>query len=146
MTNKDTHNWSWASVSSSGANRTVAMKLSAIVKVLLVVVLIAISFGGGYLLGNAGSKNSGLLSVNSTLHHKFALGIVVYISADSITISNENNTNTQAFSITKGTIISVNGHKAGANQLKPGNIVLIRVAKRNPTKASIILANSHFSD
>ena len=146
MAAKEKHNWPMASVSSSGTHHTVAMQLSTIVKVLIVVMLIVISFWGGMLYGHAQNGNNQLLSVGTTFHHRFALGIIVYISPASITISNETNTNTQVFGITKGTLISINGQKAPASQLKPGNIVLIRVAKKDPTKAGIILANSHFTD
>ncbi len=145
MADKENRNWSWASVSSKGSHHTVAMKLSTMVKVLLVVVLLIISFWGGTLYGHDSNSNNSLISVGPASHHKFALGIIVYISPQSITISNENNTNTQVFAITSATLISINGHKAPASRLKPGNIVLIRVAKNNSGKAGIILANSHFS-
>ena len=145
MAGKESHKWPMASVSSSGAHHTVAMKFSTLVKLLLVIFLIVISFWGGMLYGYT-ERRSSLLTVSSSSHHKFAIGIIVYISPTSITISNQNNTDTQSFSITSNTLISINGQKAPANQLKPGNIVLIRVAKNSSTQAGIILANSHFSD
>lgn len=131
-------------VSSSGAGRAVVMRLSTLVKVFLVVVLVGLSFYGGLLYGSSGGGGAQQSSSNSATHH-FAIGLVVYVSPSSITIANDENTNTQTFTLNSKTIISVNGVKASISQLKAGYRVLIRVSKKNPSRANIVIADNNFS-
>lgn len=133
-----------ASISSSTAGRTVVMKLSTIVKVLLVVLLVGLSFYGGVLYGR-GTRNGNNAAVTSGLYNRFAIGLVVYISPTSITIANEENTYTQTFTLTKNTLISINGVKATASQIKAGNRVLIREAKNSHNKADAVIVDTNFS-
>ncbi len=134
------------SVSSIGSSRTVNLRLSTSLWVVLVIILVGLSFWGGVLYGSgmqSSANNLGLAA--SSKHSNFAVGMVVYISSTSITITNEENSFNQEFVISSKTLISINGVKASASQIKPGSIVLIQVNKTDQTKANVILANSHFS-
>jgi hypothetical protein len=120
------------------------MHLSTIVKVILVIVLVGLSFYGGVLYGSRGRGNSSNIVPNIINHH-FAIGLVVYINPTAITITNEDNTYTKTFAITKKTIFSINGTKANASQIRAGYRVLIRESRKDPSKAGIVIANSNFS-
>ena len=136
-----------SSVSSVGSNRIVVMRLSIAVWVILVVILLGLSFWGGALYNNEirnSSIKAGIIA-NNNAHRHYAVGLVVYISPTSITISNEESNFNQTFAITAKTLISINGVKATASQVQPGNIVLIQEDKYNPANASVVLVNSHFS-
>lgn len=132
-----------ASISSSAAGRAIVMRLSTLVAVILVIALVGISFYAGFLYGSSSSSNSS--AVSNSIERTFAIGLVVYISPTSITIANEENTSTQTFAITSKTLISINGLKSSASQIRSGNRVLIRVSKSNPTKAGIIIVDTNFS-
>lgn len=131
-----------ASVSSNG-NRQIVMSLSTLVKVILLIILVGLSFYGGYLYGNGNHPyNGNLKSVVS--ERKFAIGLVVYISPTSITISNEETSTTQSFAITAQTKISINGVKSSAAQVSAGEMALIRINRQNTAQAGVIIINSHF--
>ena len=137
-----------SSVTSIGSNRIVVMRLSIAVWIILVVILLGLSFWGGALYGNEvrnAANSSGLTSSSNTLRRRYAVGLVVYISPTSITISNEDTNFNQTFAITDKTLISINGAKSSAAKIQPGNIVLIQEDKYDATKAYVILVNSHFS-
>ena len=135
------------SVSSSSSDRTVVLRLSTAVWVGLVLILLALSFWGGALYGSGLSSNqtNPIPPLSSSTRNRYAVGMVVYISQSSITITNDENSLNQTFLITSKTLISINGVKSNASQIKSGNIVLIQVNKADPTKANVILVNSHFS-
>ncbi len=108
--------------------------------------LVGLSFWGGVIYGK-GFQTGSLLANYLSEHNeykRYAIGLVVYISANSITIANENNSGAQEFSINSNTLISINGVHSKASQIQPGNIALIRVNGRNSNQASDILVNSHF--
>ena len=132
-----------ASVSSVRSERTVVLNLSSLVKVVLVIILVGLSFWGGVLYGD--SLRSSIAPTAVVEHHYYAIGLVVYISPTSITISNEDNTGQQTFAITNKTLISINGVRSNASQIKPGNIALIKGRSKSSPMASVILVNSHFS-
>lgn len=132
-----------ATVSSSVA-RTVVLRLSTVVKIVLFVILLGLSFYSGFLYGNSGANSSANDAQLSLLHH-FALGLVVYVSPTSLTIANEDNAGTKTYAISPNTIISVNGAKASASQIKAGNRVLIRLSRKNATKADAIIVDTNFS-
>ncbi len=136
-----------ASISSVRSNRIVVMRQSIAFLVSAVVILLGLSFWAGMLYGNSvrNSTSSSTVSDDGVTSHRYAVGLVVYISQTSITISNEENSSNQAFMISPSTLISINGAKATPAQIKPGNIVLIEVYKNAPTEAAVILINSHFS-
>lgn len=144
MARKTSTNEHMATVSSSISSNTVEMKLRTLIGVAVAIILIALSFYGGYLYGS-GSRHHANSSAILSAQRKFAIGLVVYIAPGSITISNQNDTGSQTFTITNRTLISINGRKAPANQIKGGDVVLIRELKNSPTTASVILVNSHFS-
>jgi len=131
-------------VSSSIANRTVEMKLRTLMVVAVTLIMIGLSFYGGYLYGTGDHHTAHPLL--AAAQQRFAIGLVVFISPSSITISNQNNTGTQTFYINKKTLVSINGQKSNGVQIKGGDVVLIRESKNNPSIASVILVNSHFSE
>jgi hypothetical protein len=136
-----------ASISSVRSNRTVVLRPSIAVLVSAVIILLGVSFWAGMLYGN-GVRNSTARSIASDdnlISHRYAVGLVVYISQTSITISDEENSGSQTFVISPNTLVSINGAKATPAQINPGNIVLIEAYKKSPTKAAVILVNSHFS-
>lgn len=132
-----------ASVSSSKLQRSISVRLSTVITVILVLALLVISFFGGmfYQRSNDG-KPLGSISTQQTRH--FSLGLVVYSSSNSITIDNEHSGAHQTYTINTNTLVSINGTKATASQIKAGDIVLIRYTKHN--QAAVILVNSSFSD
>ncbi len=132
------------SISSTAIGRSVVMHLSTIVKVFLVVVLVSLSFYGGVLYGTSDSNSPSNIASN-TINHRFAVGLVVYINPKSITITNEENTYTKTFAISKKTIFSINGTKANASQIRAGYRVLIRESRSDPSKAGVVIANTSFS-
>ena len=136
-----------SSVSSVGSNRIVAMRLSIAAWIFLVVILLGLSFWGGVLYSNEvrHSSNYSVLSASNNAHRRYAVGLVVFISSRSVTISSEAANFNQTFAITAKTLISINGVKATASQIQPGNIVLIQEDKYNSANDSVILVNSHFS-
>ena len=130
-------------VSSSIASRTVEMKLRTLMTATVVLLMIGLSFYGGYLYGTGNHHTTHPFL--AAAQRRFAIGLVVFVSPSSITISNQNDTGTQTFSINKKTLISINGQKSDGVQIKGGDVVLIRESKNNPNIASVILVNSHFS-
>ncbi|MGH7234676.1 MAG: hypothetical protein ACREF7_04525 [Candidatus Saccharimonadales bacterium] len=135
------------SISSVKSNRTVVMRQSLVVWISIVIILLGLSFWAGLLYGNAihNSASNPSASDDALTRHRYAVGLVVYISQTSITISNEENSSNQTFAVSSTTLISINGTKSSSDQIKQGNIVLIEVDKNSPNKASVILVNSHFS-
>jgi hypothetical protein len=122
------------------------MSLSTTVKVILVIVLVGLSFWGGVIYGKGFRSGRALVNylAERSEYRRYAIGLVVYISPSSITIANENNSGAQEFNIKPNTLISINGVRAKATQIQPGNIALIRVDKLNSNQAADILVNSHF--
>lgn len=145
MADKDNKQHRTASVSSHRRdNKTYVFRLNTLLTIAVVLILLALSFYGGVLYGH--SQQQPFATGFSKAEHKFAIGLVVYTSANSITINNENTKTTQTYKITNKTIISVNGSAAKTTQIKPGNIVLIRVSRTRPFMAGVIIVNSKFTD
>jgi len=133
-----------STVSSSRLNRTYEVRLNTLITTVVVIILLVLSFYGGTLYGH--SMNRPYAATTDKAIHKFAIGLVVFTTPKSITINNENNKETQTFDITSNTIVSINGSPAKVSQIKPGNIVLIRMVVKKPHVAGVIIVNSHFSD
>ncbi len=140
MTPTDNHKP--ASVSSNGT-RQIVMSLNMFVKVILIILLVGLSFYGGYLYGNDNHVYNYNLN-NVPIARKFAIGLVLYISPTSITISNEESSISQSFNITPHTTISINGTKAVASQITAGEMALIRINRTNSNQAGVIIVNTHF--
>lgn len=133
-----------ASVSSAHSSRTLILKVKTLITTMSMIILIIISFYGGVIYAH--NQQRQFPTSNLQALHKFAIGLVIYTDKGSITINNEYTNKTQAFKINAKTIISINGARASSNLLKPGEIVLIRLARNNQSTAGIIIANSHFTD
>jgi ribosomal protein S17 len=144
MTDKGNNQRQTSSVSSIKTNKTYVFRLNTLLVGGVVLILLIISFYGGVLYGSS-QQQSFVPSLNKA-EHKFAIGLVVYTNTHSITINNENTKTTQKYFITNKTTISINGSPAKVNQIKPGNIVLIRVTRGKPFTAGVIIVNSKFTD
>jgi len=134
------------SISSSKTNHTYVLKLNTIILTVLFVVFIVISFYGGVLYGRSTTNKSLSTFKVSKPIHEFAIGIIVYVSKHSITLNNEDTKANQTFSVNSNTTISVNGHPATLNDIKAGNIALVRISTTKSHFAGIIIVNSHFTD
>jgi len=133
-----------ASISSTRANKTYVFKINTLLTTIVVVILLILSFYGGVLYGH--SQQQPFSANYNKAEHKFAIGLVVYTSSNSITINNENTKTDHKYKVTKSTIVSINGSPAKISQIVPGNRVLIRVVRGKPNTAGVIIVNSKFTD
>lgn len=133
-----------ASVSSNKTKRTVIVRVNNLTTAIVMIILLALSFYGGTLYGR--SSNSTFASAVSRAQHKFAIGLVLYISKGAITITNANTNKTQSFQITSQTKVSINGSRSSPANIKPGQRVLIRIVRNNHKQAGVIIINSSFTD
>ncbi len=133
-----------ASISSTRTNRTYVFKINTLLTIIVVVILLILSFYGGVLYGH--SQHQPFSRSFSKAEHKFAIGLVVYTSNNSITINNANTKTDREYKVTKNTIVSINGSPAKISQIVPGNRVLIRVVRGKPSTAGVIIVNSKFTD
>ncbi len=133
-----------ASISSNKFKRTVIVRVNNLVTAIVMILLLALSFYGGTLYGH--SRAPTFASVVSRAEHKFAIGLVLYTSNGSITITNANTNKAQAFKVTSQTKVSINGSHGSISEIKPGERVLIRIAKKNRHDAGVIIVNSSFTD
>jgi len=144
VTKQDNNELKSATVSSTRANKTYVFKMNTLLTIIVVVILLILSFYGGVLYGH--SQQQPFNTSFNKAEHKFAIGLVVYTSSNSITINNENTKTDRTYKITKNTIVSINGSPAKITQIMPGNRVLIRVVRGKPNTAGVIIVNSKFTD
>ncbi len=143
MSDKNVQDAQPATISSTSLKPTVSFRLTSLVTAVAFVILIAVSFYAGVVYDSSRQRHLSL-TPSKVLNRHFALGMVVYVSPNSITIDNTRTGSSQLIYITKSTLISIDGSPASLSQIKAGEITLIRMANAND--AAVVLVNSKFTD
>jgi hypothetical protein len=142
-----------SSVSSAKVPKTVSLSYNTntILKVVIVVVLMGLSFWAGSSYGNHHAKtvaNAATTASGRGAYGRFSngggFGTVSAISSSSITVQNSRSGTSKTFAITSSTKITDSGQSATAGSIATGDRVIVIPSSSNSSDAASIMINPSF--